>query len=471
MMALMPVRSAEEIAACRRALARRRAVVVGAGRSGMTTLRVLAEVGASVVVADRKSADELPDAVAATRELGAEFLPRFEQFEQLPEFDLMVISPGVPADHPAVAAARVEGIEVIGETELAWRLCPAPMVAVTGTNGKGTCCRVLADMLTRGGVPNLVAGNIGNPLSGELFALSAGHVVVLEVSSFQLESIAHFRPRVGILLNLVPEHGDRHHGVGEYLRAKARLFENQTPEDFAVANLDDALASSLALRSAARHLTVSLCDPTASGRLRGGRLVVGLGPAAVEVCGTDEFTLPGAHFLPGLLSAALAARLADVPPAAMAAAIRSYQPPPHHMERVAEVGGVVFYNDSKASNPSAAIADLSALGRPYVAIVGGRSKGADFAELGALLSSRARGAILIGETADSIAAAMGPEAEPLRAQTLEQATRMALEMARPGDAVILAPACSSFDMFRSYAHRGDVFRQTAQQLARERSRH
>ncbi len=469
-MALKPTRREDDIARWRNALSGRRAAVIGAARSGIAAMRVLAQAQATVVLADMKSAEELPDAVAAAREAGAEFLPRFEQLEQLPEIDLMVVSPGIPADHPAVLAARGAEVEVIGEVELAWRLCPAPIVAITGTNGKGTCCRLLADMLTRGDVPNVLAGNIGNPLCGELPCLTPAHVVVLEVSSFQLESIADFRPSVGVLLNLVPEHGDRHRSLAEYLRAKARLFENQTEEDWAIGNLDDPVAASLALHSAARHLTVSVRDTTANGYVREGTLLLRLDGQPQEICRADEFPLRGAHHLPGVLSAALAACLADVPLAASAAAIRSYQPPPHHMERVAEVGGVVFYNDSKASNPAAAIADLSALQQPWVAIVGGVSKGARFEELGALLARRAKGVVLIGEAAPAIAAAMGPAANPQRADTLEQATELAWSMAEPGDVVILAPACSSFDMFRNYAHRGDVFRQKARQLEQQHAR-
>ncbi len=452
------VRSQAEIAAYRDALSGMSVAVIGAARSGVACAELLVEIGARVTLADVKPAADLSVVE------GAALLGDFTSFDQLPPTDLMIISPGIPATHPALPDARAAGVEVIGTLEFAWRLCPAPVVAVTGANGKGTCCRLISDMLTRGDVPNILAGNIGVPLARELADASPESVAVVEVSSFQLESIVDFRPRVALMLNLAPEHLDRHADFREYVQAKARVFENQTPDDFALVNLDDLLCRYLAEGSRARRLTIGLGARDADARVEGGRVLVTLDGLTVDVCAADAFPLPGRHHVSNILHAALVARLLDVDAGDIAAAVNEYEPPAHHMQVAAEIGGVVFYNDSKASNPPAAVADLSGLDRPYIAIVGGRGKGADFAELGELLAREAKAVILIGESAETIARAMGEGAALERAATLEEAIARGFELAASGDAVIMAPACSSFDMFDSYAHRGDVFMQAARTL-------
>lgn len=455
---MKPVRSQAEIAAYRDALSGMSVSVIGAARSGIACAELLVETGARVTLADLKPAADLPVVE------GAALLGGFTEFGQLPPTDLMVTSPGLPATHPAMADARAAGAEVIGTLEFSWRMCPAPVVAVTGANGKGTCCRLISDMLTRGGVANILAGNIGLPLARELAGASPETVAVVEVSSFQLEGIVDFRPRVALMLNLAPEHLDRHADFREYVQAKARLFENQTPDDFTLVNHDDLLCRHLAEGSQARGLTVGLGAHGANARVEGGRVVVQLDGRAVDVCAADAFPLPGQHHVSSVLHAALVARLLDVAASDIAAAVSAYEPPEHHMQVAAEIGGVIFYNDSKASNPPAAVADLSGLDRPYIAIVGGKDKGSDFAALGELLARDAKAAILIGESAEAIALAMGEGAAPERAATLEEAIARGFELAAPGDAVIMAPACSSFDMFDSYVHRGEVFMRTAREL-------
>ncbi|HUS79988.1 MAG TPA: UDP-N-acetylmuramoyl-L-alanine--D-glutamate ligase [Armatimonadota bacterium] len=489
-MTLQPARTTQQLEAYRSELRGRSVAVIGAARSGLACARLLTDIGARVTLADRKPADELPEAAAIAAECGFDLLPGFSKFEQLPEVSLIVTSPALRPDHQALVPARAAGVEVIGSLELGWRLCPMPVVAITGTNGKGTCCRLLDQMLARGGVPHVLAGNIGRPLAdavpsagperaersdarkGEGWSGAGGAdaVAIVEVSSFQLMSIVDFRPSVAVLLNVAPDHFDWHLGFEEYLGAKARLFMNQAPDDFAIINLDDPVASGLAggLRAEPLHVSVSRSD--VAGRVEGAELVVELAGRPERICGADEFTLAGRHHLPAVLSAAIIARLLGLSPDVIAGAIRSYQPPPHHMEVVARVGEVVFISDSKATNPAAAVADLSALDRPYVAIVGGKDKGADFAELGALLNSGPRAVILIGEAADRIAGAMGEESDPWRANSLPEAMERALDLARPGDAVILAPACSSFDMFTDASHRGEVFREKALQLEAEHQR-
>ena len=284
---MKPARSQAEIAAYRDALSGMNVSVIGAARSGIACAELLVETGARVTLADIKPAADLPTVEGAT------LLGDFTSFDQLPATDLMITSPGVPATHPALADARTAGAEVIGTLEFSWRMCPAPVVAVTGANGKGTCCRLISDMLTRGGVANILAGNIGLPLARELAGASPETVAVVEVSSFQLEGIVDFRPRVALMLNLAPEHLDRHADFREYVEAKARLFENQTLEDFALVNLDDLLCRYLAEGSRARGLTIGFGARDAKDDdcaalvplYSGWETLRGRGPILVEVCG------------------------------------------------------------------------------------------------------------------------------------------------------------------------------------------
>jgi len=465
-MMLKPPVSGNEIEAYRTELAALRVGIIGAGRSGMACLRLLGRLAAETVLADVKPLEELRAEAEQAEALGAAVVPEFTQLQQLPELDLMIVSPGIRRDHPAVTEARDRRIEVIGELELAYRLCAGPIIAVTGTNGKGTCCRLLSEMLELGGVPQLLAGNIGLPLAERVREASPDTAVVVEVSSFQLETIVRFRPRVAVLLNLLPDHLDRHEDLDEYIAAKSRVFENQTDEDFAVVNLDDPIATRMAHASRATVLGVSLVNSDAAGHLEGDNLVVALEGAAEHVCAAGDFPLPGRHHATNALAAAVVARLLGVEPQQMAAAVRHYEPPGHHMEHVAEIAGVDFISDSKACNPSAALADLATLEQPFVAIVGGKDKGMDFRGLGEFLRERARRVVLIGEAADRIAEAMGGAA-PERADSMEAAVTRARQLAQPGDAVVLAPGCSSFDMFNDAGDRGDIFSQIVRVLADE----
>lgn len=466
-MKLAPARTQAEIDAWRRSLAGRAVLVIGAGRSGSACVHRLVEAGARPVLADRLPRERFAAVADEAEALGATVIPAFEALEQAPPVDLVILSPGVPPENPAVMAARAAGLEVIGSFEFAYRLCPAPIIAVTGTNGKGTTVRALAGMLGAAGIAHLLAGNIGTPLEDEIVRATPDTPAVVEVSSFQLETIVEFHPRVATVLNIAPDHLDRHPDAATYAAAKARIFENQEAEDFALVVLDDRAAREVGERSPARKLRISARDPEADATVRAGMLTVTLEGRTEVICPVADVPVPGAHNVLNLLVAATAARLLDAPPDAIAQAIRAYRATPDHLELVAEVGGVAFVNDSKATNPAAAVADLGALERPFVAIVGGKDKGAALDELGRLLAERARAVVVIGEAAERIAAAMGERARPERAATLPEAIRRAAELALPGDAVILAPACSSFDMFDDYAHRGRVFRETVLALHTE----
>ncbi|HDP90276.1 MAG TPA: UDP-N-acetylmuramoyl-L-alanine--D-glutamate ligase [Thioalkalivibrio sp.] len=469
-MRLQPARTEEEIRAYRASLSGRRVAVIGAGASGRACLRRLAEAGARVVLADAKPRDAMGEAVAEAEALRAAVVERFEQFDQLPDVELIVSSPGIARGHAAPVGGRAAGIEVIGTMELGYRLCPAPIIAVTGTNGKGTTCRLLSAMLAAAGRAHILAGNIGTPLAEELVHATPETPAVVEVSSFQLEGIVDFHARIATVLNVAPDHLDRHADLREYLEAKARIFANQEPGDYAIVNVDDGRVRELAESTRATRLTVADSSEGADAAVIDGEVTTALWGRREVICRADDLPLRGRHHLKNLLVAAVAARLLGVAAEAVARAARAYEPPAHHMQVVGEVSGVQYINDSKASNPAAAVADLAAMERPFVAIVGGKDKGADFAELGALLTERARAVVLIGEAAERIARALGEGARPEHAATLEQAVERAAQLAQSGDAVIMAPACSSFDMFEDYRHRGRAFGAAVRRLAEEATR-
>ncbi len=453
-------------------LANKRVLVVGLGRSGTAAAQLCAARGAQVTVTDKRSAADLPAAVAAlpasvARELGGHRPETFTAAE------LIVLSPGVP-EIPELAAARAAGVAITGELELASRFVAAPVVAVTGTNGKSTTTTLVGDMLHATGRPTFVGGNLGEPLADAVGTPAAGQggFCVVEASSFQLETVETFRPRVAVLLNITPDHLDRYDGMAGYAAAKARIFTAQTAADFAVVNADDPVAVRAAAAAPSRQLQFSIAG---DGRqvpegawLGPGQLLVRLPGNAVESYPADLSWLVGQrHNQANALASLLAARLAGASPEAARAGLLAFRPLAHRMELVAEVGGIAYYDDSKGTNVGAVVAALDGFPRPVVLIAGGRDKGGDYGPLADVLARVGRGAVLIGEAADQIEAAFRGRVTVERAATLEAAVATAHQRARRGDAVVLSPACSSFDMFRDYAHRAEVFRAAVARLASE----
>jgi UDP-N-acetylmuramoylalanine--D-glutamate ligase len=377
---------------------------------------------------------------------------------------LIVVSPGVPWNMPELEAARRAGVPVIAELELGFRQITGTVAAVTGTKGKSTTTAALGAMLREAGENTRVGGNIGHAITGLLEGAGRETVFVLEVSSFQLEGTETFHPKVAVFLNMSPDHLDRHATYADYENAKARIFRNQTADDWAVVNADDPAVMRLARAGAARLLTFS-------GRLDGAAPTEGdaayfeTGVARLRFDGRIEtlFTLasvrlPGAHLAIDLLAAAAAARLLGASADAIARAVAGFDGVEHVLERVAEIGGVAFFNDSKATNVDAARKSLEAFDRPVLAIVGGRYKGGDFASLAPAVERHAKALFAIGEARERIVAALAAVVPVVWCDSLHEAVVRAYAAAEPGDAVLLAPACSSFDMFRDYADRGAAFK-------------
>jgi UDP-N-acetylmuramoylalanine--D-glutamate ligase len=436
-----------------------RVLVLGLGMSGLSAARFCAERGARVVAADEGPAQPDPASLPA----GVELRTR-APFPDPAEFDLVVPSPGVPRERWAPRARRA-----LGDIELAWRALRVPIVAVTGTNGKSTTVRLVEAMLRAAGLRAEAAGNVGVPaldLVGRPL-----DVAVLEVSSFQLEAVEGFRPRVGVVLNVTEDHLDRHGSLAEYAALKGRLLAQQGPEDVAIGNADDPWARKLVDGSRARRWLFARGAP-ASGAppaaalawCDAGALVIS-GAAGTRRFSLDDFA--GAPLPPreNLLAALLAACAAGAEPGRALAALADWRGLPHRLEHVARVGGVDYVDDSKATNPGAAEFALAAQGAPVIWIAGGRDKDLAWGELAERARGRVRVALLIGEASEKIARALDGLVACERSGTLEAAVARAAELARPGEVVLLAPGCASFDQFKSYAERGERFRAAALALA------
>jgi UDP-N-acetylmuramoylalanine--D-glutamate ligase len=437
-----------------------RAVVIGAARSGRGAVRVLAARGARVTVVEQR-----PDAAReADWPASVELRCGAGATAALDGVDLIVPSPGVPRQHPMLQDAVARGIPVWSEIELAARLLDCPVLAVTGTNGKSTTTVLVGNMLRAAGQRVFVGGNLGTPLTEAVGSGDAWDAAVAEVSSFQLEWVPSFRPRVAVLLNLTPDHQDRYADLADYGAAKANLLAHQESGDYAVLNRDDAWV--WAQRRATRATVLSFGrDAVEFGTFLDGDDVVVWGAGQPQRYALGESPLSGAHNRENLLAAITAASAWGVPSDAIRAGMRQTAGLPHRLTRVRERDGIAWYDDSKATNVGAAVTALTGLAEPKgVLIAGGRDKFGAYEALVQALVERGRGAVLLGEAAERLERAIGGRVPVVREASLAGAVHAALGLARPGDAVLLSPACSSFDMFTSYAERGRLFAEAVRNL-------
>lgn len=441
-----------------------RVVVVGAARSGVAAAQLLARRGARVALTDLKpqidAAGELL-AAGVSLELGG------HDVESMSHADLIVLSPGVPWRQPEVEQARAKGVPVIGELELAARWLKGRVIAVTGTKGKSTTTTLIGRMLAEGGARVAVGGNIGLALSAQVEGSTPDTLHIVEVSSFQLEGTDTFHPWVAVLLNFSPDHLDRHASVQEYSEAKARIFTNQEPTDWAVVNADDPHVLEMARRGRARQL-----------RFGGGSLAEGIAVTSDAVVrrhgAVEERLVPltsvqllGKHLLADVAAAAGVASIVGTEPTAMQRAVEGFTGLEHALEPVAEVRGVRFVNDSKATNIDAARRAIESFERGLVVILGGKFKGGEFGDLREPLATRALAVVSIGEAKPLIKKGLEGAIAVREASTLRDAVRMAFAAAAPSGTVLLAPACASFDMFHDYAERGRAFKAEVAALKRE----
>ncbi|MFH1679026.1 MAG: UDP-N-acetylmuramoyl-L-alanine--D-glutamate ligase [Candidatus Eisenbacteria bacterium] len=451
---------------------RERYLVLGMARSGRAAVDLLLRLGSSPAGYDREepSAEEAGKLREWEGE-GASFFHGGPEPRLLDGVDRVVVSPGFALDHPLVREASARGIEVLSEIELAFRVADRPIVAVSGTNGKSTTTRLIGEILAKDGRRAVVAGNIGRPLCDAVGPYRDPDILVVEISSFQLETIHGFRPRVAVLLNITEDHLDRHGSFEEYARLKARLFENQGEGDTAVLNYDDPACRALKRNEdpATVWISRSFFGRIPGVYLRFGEILSTLG--GEELVGLErDITIPGPHNRTNALASVAAAKVLGVPNAVIRETLREFPGLEHRLERAAILNGIAFINDSKATNVESVAVALQSFDAPIVWIAGGRPKKPSFEKLRDLVSIHVRGMVLIGEARRLIDEAFPEVTERYYANSMEQAVLLAYRVARKGDVVLLSPGCTSFDMFRDFEERGRVFKEAVRALV-ERERH
>ncbi len=443
----------------------KRALVVGLGKSGVASALFMKAHGARVTVSDTKSGDELRNEIPVLLDHGITVETGGHGDRTFRGQDLIVVSPGVPVDAPPLVQARSLGEMVIGEIELAAQFLPGPIVAITGSNGKTTTTTLMGEIMTAAGVPTLVGGNIGTPAISLAERAKPETVVVLEISSFQLETVQTFRPKIAVVLNVTPDHLDRHRTFEIYTDAKARIFENQQGSDFAVLNADDPNCVAMGARTRAQVFWFSRQKEVQQGAwVRDGNVVFRDSNGQREILQVSEIPLKGAHNLENVLAAVCSGVLMGCAPEKVRQAVRDFKAVEHRLEFVATIAGVDYYNDSKATNVDATIKALESFPANIHLILGGKDKGSDYTVLNDLIRQRVKVVYTIGAAATKIESQV-KGADIVHAETLENAIRKAHATAQQGDVVLLAPACASFDQFKNYEHRGKIFKDIVAALA------
>ncbi len=449
-------------------LANKRVLVVGLGKSGVASALFLQARGAKVTVSDAKPQDQLGEEIPVLLDHGIAVETGGHGERTFRGQDLIVVSPGVPVDSPPLVQARALGEPVIGEIELASQFLPKNIVAITGSNGKTTTTTLAGEIIAAGGYSTAVGGNIGTPAISLVEQAKPDTVVVLEVSSFQLETIQTFRPKVAVVLNITPDHLDRHRTFEAYTNAKARVFENQGPGDFAVLNADDTASAGLADRTQAQVFWFSRKKEMKQGAyLRDGRIFFRDGKGQREIMQASDIPLKGGHNVENVLAAICIGAVMGCEDGSIAKAVRDFKAVEHRLEYVATIRGVDYYNDSKATNVDATMKALESFPANIHLILGGKDKDSDYTQLNDLLRQRVKRVYTIGTASEKIEAQIvGVEVD--HSGTLETALRRASAIAAAGDVVLLAPACASFDQFQNYEHRGRAFKEIVHTLAAEK---
>lgn len=443
----------------------KKVLVVGLGKSGVASALFLNALGAHVTVSDSKTEDQLREEIPVLLDHGIAVETGGHGDRTFRNQDLIVVSPGVPVDAAPLVQARAQGETVIGEVELAAQFLRGPIVAITGSNGKTTTTSLIGEIVAAGGFATAVGGNIGTPAVSLVEHATPKTVVVLEISSFQLETIRTFRPRVAVILNVTPDHLDRHRTFETYVSAKARIFENQTSDDFSVLNADDPTCVEMMQRTKAQVVWFSRRKQVSSGAfVENGRVLFRSSGAQHQIMQVSEIPLKGAHNLENVLAAVCAGMLMGCQPEQIREAVRAFKAVEHRLEYVATIRGVQYFNDSKATNVDATIKAIESFPANIHLILGGKDKGSDYSVLNELIRNRVKRVYTIGAAASKIESQI-VGAEVFHAETLETAVKRATASAVDGDVVLLAPACASFDQFNNYEHRGRVFKEVVQALA------
>jgi UDP-N-acetylmuramoylalanine--D-glutamate ligase len=457
----------------------KRVTILGLARSGEAAANLLSDLGARVLVSDQKDEKQLRDEVARLARAHPQI--RFHlgghPDEIIKSADLVFISPGVPTNIPVLKSAREKGLPVIGEAELAYRVCRAPIIAITGTKGKSTTSTLLGQILTKSRSSNtIVAGNIGTAVPRCVLDLTELDLLVLETSSFQLETTVHFAPEVGVILNITRDHFDRYNSIEDYAAAKYRIFANQTRDNYTVLNADDPLTMACASRTRARVILFSSRRRLDEGLcVEDGEIVAKSDRSRIAILKRDELRIPGRHNLENVLAAAAVSLVYGADLEVIRGELKSFPGLEHALEFVNEVRGVKFIDDSKSTNVASLKAALESFpsiepvwngkNGNVILIMGGRDKGNDYAPLKPLVQKKVNHLVLIGESAEKIQNSIGGYTSSHRAATMEDAVWLAYSLAKSGDTVLLSPACASFDMFTNYAERGVIFKGAVRKIA------
>lgn len=438
-------------------------LVIGAARSGLAGAEFLAKQGNQVVLTDMKQAVQVDNLA----ELGVSFVWGEQPDVEAIKPDYIVMSPGVPLTIPPVKYAKEHGIPVIGELELAYRNCKAPFAAITGTNGKTTTTTLIGELMKKTGRQVFVGGNIGVPIITYADKLQEEDIVVAEVSSFQLETVESFCPHLALMINLTPDHLDRHGDMAGYLAAKARIFENQKESDYLVLNYDDEALRELAPQSRGKVIFFSQKHKLEEGvYLDGSQVMLALNGESLFICNADEIAIKGKHNLENAMGAIVFAYLSGVRAEDIRDVLMTFQGVEHRLEPVRTLNEVLYINDSKGTNPDSTIKAIEAYDRPIVIILGGKNKGVPFTELAGLVKERVKKAVLVGQAKEELAEALDAADfnDYVITESFEEAVTKAAELAEPGDIVLLSPACTSWDMFSSFEERGRLFKKLVMEL-------
>lgn len=441
-------------------------LILGLARSGVAAAVELANLGAKVTASDLKTRDNLKDADRLEL-MGVKLVLGEHPHTLLNECDLIVLSPGVPSDLELLYEARKRDIPIISELELGFWFAKAPIIAVTGTNGKTTTTTLIGEILKNNGNNITLAGNIGIPLIKEVEKADSKDYLVVEVSSFQLENIMHFRPKISVILNITEDHLNRHKTFENYIEAKARIFENQTEEDYTVLNYDDPIVKSFVNRIKSKIFFFSQKEELPRGiYVKNGVIVIRENGKIYPLLKAEELGIKGSHNLENALAAACVGWICKVNLNNMAETLKDFRGVEHRLEFVTEINNVKFFNDSKATNPYAAQKSIEALKEPIVLIAGGYDKNSDYTNFVKTFNGKVKKLILIGDTAPIIeeTAKENGFLDIQKATSLQQAVKLAYDAAKPGDAVLLSPACASWDMFESFEERGRLFKEMVYSL-------
>ncbi len=439
-------------------------LIIGLGKSGASCAKFLKDRGAFVTITDKAGYDKVSEYAKKMEKLGINLDLGEHNPEVFEKANLIIISPGVPHTIEPVVKAKNRGVKIMGEMELASRFIKEPVIAITGTNGKTTSTTLMGEMLKASGFKVFVGGNIGTPLIQYLNSGEKADKIVLEVSSFQLDTIQKFRPHIAVLLNISPDHLDRYSGFESYAKSKIKIFQNQRNSDFAILNFKDSFTKKIEASIKSRKLFFNCPENGCKGaKVKDGQLFF---THTKEHIRLDSVKIPGDHNLENIAAASLGAICAGASIAGIKQAMKNFTGLAHRLEYAGESGGVRYYNDSKATNTDAALKAIESFDSPVILIMGGKSKGDDYSILSGVVKKRVKNLILMGESAGLIDEKLGslPLAGTFTAGNMEDAVYLAAKKAEPGDVVLLAPACSSFDMFDNYAQRGEAFKKAVNQV-------